>query len=410
MSKIAMFTMGTQGDVQPYIFLSKQLIKCNHDVILGSHPCWRKLIEESGIKFEPIGPDIDIEKEAAIIRGKNSNPMLSMMKTMNFVFRIIQNSSEEVYKVCEGKDLIIVSHSQMGLTEAEVLGIPTVNVTLQKEMIGEPLKPRTFIENALGKMLAKQMAKPYNKIRKKYGLKSVKSLDEIMSKDLNIIPMSKYVVKKSPYWEEHVVLSGYWYDEDTNYVPDKSLVEFIEAGEKPVILALGAMSFEERSEKEKLDMFVRAFEKTGCRAVIQGFQKTLSDYELPETMIACGSVPHSWLFCNAKFVIHHCGFGTSAAAMIYGVPSIPVPHILDQLGFAMQLNNINVATAPLKSKDLSEQTIIDSIEEMHRTYDIMKQNALSVSEKIKAENGTAEAVRLIEKVIDKYKNVNASIT
>lgn len=126
-------------------------------------------------------------------------------------------------------------------------------------------------------------------------------------------------------------------------------------------------------------------------------------------MIACGSVPHSWLFSNAKFVIHHCGFGTSAATMIYGVPSIPIPHILDQLGFAMQLNNIGVATAPLKSKDLSEQTIIDSIEEMHRTYGIMKQNALSVSEKIKAENGTAEAVRLIEKVIDKYKSVNKPI-
>lgn len=27
MKEIAMFTMGTRGDVQPYIFLSKQLIK-----------------------------------------------------------------------------------------------------------------------------------------------------------------------------------------------------------------------------------------------------------------------------------------------------------------------------------------------------------------------------------------------
>lgn len=87
MKKIAMFTMGTRGDVQPYIFLSKQLIKEGFDVILGSHPCWRQLIEESGIKFEPIGPDIDIEKEAAIIRGKNSNPVISMLKTMNFVLK-----------------------------------------------------------------------------------------------------------------------------------------------------------------------------------------------------------------------------------------------------------------------------------------------------------------------------------
>ena len=77
MKKIAMFTMGTRGDIQPYIFLSKELIRNGYEVTLGSHPCWRSLVEEADIHFEPIGPDIDIDKEAAIIRGKTSNPALS---------------------------------------------------------------------------------------------------------------------------------------------------------------------------------------------------------------------------------------------------------------------------------------------------------------------------------------------
>ena len=396
MKKIAMFTMGTRGDVQPYIFLSKELIKNGYDVTLGCHPCWQNLIEEAGIYFEPIGPDIDIEKEAAIIRGKISNPVLSMLKTMNFVFRIIQNSTHEIFKVCKGKDLIIVSHSQMGATEAEVLGIPTVNVTLQKEMIGEKLKSQTFKDKLIGGMIAKQVAKPYNKIRKVYGLKAVKSADEIMSEKLNLIPISKYVLERNPYWEEKNVLTGYWYDEEPEYVPDERLKNFLADGDKPVILALGAMSFEDESEKEKLDMFVNAFKRTGCRAVIQGFQKTMQNYELPETMIACGSVPHSWLFKQGKFVIHHCGFGTSAATMIYGIPSIPVPHVLDQMGFAMQLSDINVSTKPLKSKDLSEQSIIGAIEEMKNTYEEKKKNAEMISQKIQSENGVANAVRLIE--------------
>lgn len=396
MKKIAMFTMGTRGDVQPYIFLSKELIKNGYDVTLGCHPCWQNLIEEAGIYFEPIGPDIDIEKEAAIIRGKISNPVLSMLKTMNFVFRIIQNSTHEIFEVCKGKDLIIVSHSQMGATEAEVLGIPTVNVTLQKEMIGEKLKSQTFKDKLIGGMIAKQVAKPYNKIRKVYGLKAVKSADEIMSEKLNLIPISKYVLERNPYWEEKNVLTGYWYDEEPEYVPDERLKNFLADGDKPVILALGAMSFEDESEKEKLDVFVNAFKRTGCRAVIQGFQKTMQNYELPETMIACGSVPHSWLFKQGKFVIHHCGFGTSAATMIYGIPSIPVPHVLDQMGFAMQLSDINVSTKPLKSKDLSEQSIIGAIEEMKYTYEEKKKNAEMISQKIQSENGVANAVRLIE--------------
>lgn len=398
MKKIAMFTMGTRGDVQPYIFLSKELIRNGYDVTLGSHPCWKKLIVESGISFEPIGPDIDIEKEAAVIRGKNGNPVLSMLKTMNFVFRIIQDSTHEIYQVCEGKDLIIVSHSQMGATEAEVLGIPTVNVTLQKEMIGEKLKPQTFMDKLIGGMIAKQVAKPYNKIRKVYGLQAVKSADEIMSKELNLIPISRYVLERNPYWEEKNVLTGYWYEDDQKYVPSEELRKFLEAGDAPAILALGAMSFEEESEKEKLDLFVNAFRKTGCRAIIQGFQKTIQNYELPETMIACGSVPHSWLFQQGKFVIHHCGFGTSAATMIWGIPSIPIPHVLDQMGFAARLYDKNVATKPIKAKDLSEQSIIDAIKEMNDTYEEKKKNALILSQKIKAEDGVAEAVRLIEKL------------
>ena len=165
-----------------------------------------------------------------------------------------------------------------------------------------------------------------------------------------------------------------------------------------MILALGAMSFEDKSEKEKLDMFVNAFKKTGCRAIIQGFQKTMQDYVLPENMMACGNVPHSWLFRQGKFVIHHCGFGTSAATLVYGIPSIPVPHVLDQMGFVTQLNHVNVATKPLKAKDLSEETIIAKINEINDDYDVMKKNVEMISEKIKTEGGVVEAVRLIKEL------------
>lgn len=162
-----------------------------------------------------------------------------------------------------------------------------------------------------------------------------------------------------------------------------------------MILALGAMSFEAESEKEKLDMFVNAFRKTECRAVIQGFRKSLADYDLPDTMIAVGSVPHSWLFRHGRFVIHHCGFGTTASSMIYGIPSIPVPHVLDQLGFAMQLEKLDVAVKHIDAKDLSEAGITAAIEEMNSTYAVKKRNAVSLSEKIMTENGLEEAVRLI---------------
>ena len=399
MKKIAMFTMGTRGDVQPYIYLSRALKAKGYDVTLGSHPCWRGLIEDAGVHFEPIGPDIDIEMEAAVIRGKSLNAVMSMIRTMNFIMKIIQGATREVYKLCEGRDLVIVTHSKIGAVEAGVLGIPVIDVTLQTEMIPEKLKEQKFTDKLLGGMIGHQIDKPYNRIRKEYGLNPMKNGDELRSDKLNLIPISKYVIERSPYWEDKNILTGYWFEDDGDFVPSDDLLRFLEAGEKPVIVALGAMSFEAQSEKAKLDMFVNALSKTGHRAIIQGFTKSLKGYTLPATMTACGSVPHSWLFRQGKFVIHHCGFGTAAASMIYGIPSLPLPHVLDQLGFAVQLEKAGVAVPHISAKDLTEDKLVLALGSMDRDYDALKARSLELSSLIAGEHGLGTAVRLIEEAM-----------
>ena len=399
MSNIAIFTMGTRGDVQPYIYLARALTRAKHNVVIGTHPCWRCLVENAGLSFAPIGPDVDIEKEAAVIRGKNPNVVISMLKTMKFVFGIIETSTSDIYDCCKEKDLIIVSHSQMGAAEAEVLGIPVVNVTLQTEMIPQRRKPLTFKDKIVGKIVSRQICKPYNKVRKVYNLPPLADSGALISGRVNLIPISAHVQERNPYWEEHHIMTGYWYEEDEDYVPDTALSAFLQKDDAPIILALGAMSFESESDRQKLDMFVAAFQETGKRAVIQGFQKTLQDYELPDTMISCGSVPHSWLFRQGYAVIHHCGFGTSSAAMLYGIPSIPVPHVLDQIGFAKQMEALGVSTKMIPAKELSASRLILAINELSENYDAFTKTVRSLSEKLRAENGLDTAVSEIDKIL-----------
>lgn len=395
MNRAVIFTMGTRGDVQPYIFLAQALKEAGLSVTIGTHPCWNALVRDAGIDFVPIGPDVDIEFEASVIRGKTKNPMLSMFKTMKFVFNIIEHSSSDIYEACKGKDLVIVSHSQMGATEAQALDIQTVNVTLQTEMIPQTNKPKTIRDRMVAALVNPQMAKPYNKIRKLYRLPPVKSMDGVMSKKLNLIPISRYMAEQNPFWDERNKVVGYWYKEAEGYQPEESLRSFLDAGEKPVILALGAMSFESRQERDKLDLFVHAFQKTGMRAVIQGFHKTLMDYPLPETMLSIGSVPHSWLFQQGFCVIHHCGFGTTASSLLYAIPSIPIPHVLDQFAFAKRLYELNAGVKPIKASELTEEMLIRSIEELKERYDEILGQVTDLSRKMKAENGLENAVALI---------------
>lgn len=393
---IVIFTMGTRGDVQPYIFLAEALNKAGHNTTIGTHPCWEQLVTNVKVAFVPIGPDINIEYEAAVIRGKTKNPMLSMLRTMQFVFRIIEQSSGDIYVNCKQKDLVIVSHSQMGATEAEALNIKTVNITLHTEMIPEVYKPKTPLNRLFGALIDAQMVKPYNKIRKLYHLPRVKKVDQIMSPTLDIIPLSRYVAEQNPYWEKKHQIVGYWFSQDDRFEPDEELLSFLRAGEKPIIVSLGAMAFESSQETEKLDIFVQAFQKTGMRAVIQGFDRTLADYRLPETMMRVGSIPHSWLFRQGYCVIHHCGFGTSAAAMLYGIPSIPVPHVLDQSAFADRLFKLGVSVKPIHASELSVERVTQAIEEMKSNYGELQARVSELSQKMQDEKGLETAVALIE--------------
>lgn len=402
--RIIIFTMGTRGDVQPYIFLAKALNESGFNTVIATHPCWKTLVEEAGIRFAPIGPDIDITYEAAAIRGKSANWMLGVIKTMKFVFNIIENASDGILSLCRTADLVIASHSHVGAIEAEACHVPTVSVTLQTEVIPQVSKPKTkrqiVTKKILNALINPLMVRPYNKIRKKYNLKPVKSIDEIMSPYLNLIPISSYVIPQNPYWEEKNRVVGYWYDEDKNYKPSAELHNFLNAGSKPIILALGAMSFESSEEKDKLNIFINAFKKTGMRAVIQGFNATLKDFDLPKTMIKAGSIPHSWLFRQGYCVIHHGGFGTSASAMLAGIPSIVIPHVLDQFLWADKIYKLNAGMKPINAKNLNEQVLTETIESLKKNYNEIQNSTLLLSEKMRAENGLKKAVALIEEVYD----------
>ena len=211
--------------------------------------------------------------------------------------------------------------------------------------------------------------KPFNNLRKKYGLRPIKSVDELFSDRLNLMPISRTVNDRNPYWEAKNVVTGFWYEDDMDFVPDEKLRTFMETGDKAVVLSFGAMNYEDDAEVEKLDKYIKAFEATDTKAIIQGFQRSLAtNYKLPDKIMSCGDVPHSWLFSRARYVIHHCGFGTCTATMVYGVPS-------------------------------SKRAIMDVLDEMNSSYYFKKEKAEDISKKVRAENGLDDAVRRIKDIL-----------
>ena len=53
-------SIGSRGDIQPYIALASALQKSGYQVTVATHPCMRELVEFYEVPFMPVGPDIDI--------------------------------------------------------------------------------------------------------------------------------------------------------------------------------------------------------------------------------------------------------------------------------------------------------------------------------------------------------------
>ncbi|MGW7056631.1 glycosyltransferase [Streptomyces sp. NPDC054887] len=64
-------------------------------------------------------------------------------------------------------------------------------------------------------------------------------------------------------------------------------------------------------------------------------------------------VPHEWLFPRVAAAVHHAGAGTTAATLRAGIPSVPIPVMLDQPFWAGRHTALNCAPDAIPLADLT---------------------------------------------------------
>ena len=82
--RILIPTIGSRGDVQPFIALAQGLIDAGHAATLASHPVMQTLVESHGVPFAPIGPNIDLTEEVAAVRRRSRNAAAGLVRAMRF--------------------------------------------------------------------------------------------------------------------------------------------------------------------------------------------------------------------------------------------------------------------------------------------------------------------------------------
>ena len=154
---------------------------------------------------------------------------------------------------------------------------------------------------------------------------------------------SELLVPRPKDWGPHIGISGFLeLDQTSNYSPPRALVEFLEAGEKPIYVGFGSIVVSNpvlltRIVLEAIQVLgVRAIIcrgwgslMGGCRAVRPARQPSLmemresdeTDIDIPDNVFVLDSCPHDWLFPRCVMACHHGGAGTTVASLRAGLPT-----------------------------------------------------------------------------------------
>ncbi|CAN5325836.1 glycosyltransferase [soil metagenome] len=119
---------------------------------------------------------------------------------------------------------------------------------------------------------------------------------------------------------------------------DPALESFLSDGAPPVVFTLG--TFAVHGAEAFYAVAEEAARRMGERAVLLTGRE--GDSGRRDGVFRCAYAPHSLLFPRSKAIVHHGGIGTTGQALRAGKPQLVVPHMGDQYDHARRIAGMGV--------------------------------------------------------------------
>jgi UDP:flavonoid glycosyltransferase YjiC (YdhE family) len=247
------------------------------------------------------------------------------------------------------------------------------------------------------------LAEPVYRLRAELGLKRGGNpiLEGQHSPRMVLALFSSAIAKPQADWPPHTRVTGFpFYDRRDRAGdapgPSSELLEFLDAGEPPVVFTLGssAVWVAENFYRDS----IAAARALGVRALLLiGEERNRPAGPLPQGIAAFDYAPYSEVLPRARAVVHQGGVGTTAQGLRAGTPALVVPFSHDQFDNGARVARIGAGRTLARSRyDAASAT-----RELRAllTDESYTARAAEVGRQVRAENGTAAAADAIEEVL-----------
>jgi UDP:flavonoid glycosyltransferase YjiC (YdhE family) len=281
---ITIQTVGSRGDVQPFLFAARELQKKGHKVVLATHDKFRKFVEDFGVRFFPLalGRDDHWQPEQ-LMRYAESNPTMGpdLLMRPKALYHIVSHAPEmaqtlrtillppggqelsssygPIGSVAEADALIANPPSYAHVHLAEAFGIPLHLVFTMPwtptRTVGHPLCVSSADTNAYWKELSyrwmsllqwRGSSGAVNDFRASMGLNRHYSSDAFIVDKWRVpfaYMFSQVLMPKPSDWGAHIDVTGFITDDSTahlSFTPPANLETFL--NHEPVYIGFGSIS------------------------------------------------------------------------------------------------------------------------------------------------------------------------
>ena len=349
--KILLLSIGSRGDVEPFLALGELLNPLGHDLVYafpeqyldlvqdGNRvlPFTRKFLEliEGPAGRAIMGASTGLEKVRDYYRAYRESGPVNDLLTQQQVDYVAQEQPDLI--VYHPKCMYPLLHRLTTGTPA-VLYCPVpylVHETGEQPHIAFSKSRGAWFNRMTYRLTNYAMAQKISGTQKMIdGFQPIprRVIARGLLRQRTVFAVSPVLAPPPPELPDHARVLGFHERNRTlDWTPDRALLDFLDRHPRPLVIGFGSM----------LTADPPGLTRTICEVLIRekipallngggGGLVRLPEYQDHPLLHFVDRIPYDWMLPRAGAMIHHGGAGTTHSSLKHGLPTLIIPHIIDQ--------------------------------------------------------------------------------
>jgi len=402
--KIALCSIGSRGDIQPFLILGQHLTRQGHEVKVASAKMLAPLARDYDVTFHGFEGDYaSMVDDESLKKAVGKNPFTVGKALREKVYPIIGESLETFYEMGLWADVVIYHPKTMidgigqgfqhKLIKAYVVPIFTPTRAFANPLFSFLPIPR-WLNRASYAMVGfalNSFNSPIKAFRKNHDLPQRANILDTPA----MYAVSPSLLTQPADYPKDAHFTGLWTDDAPTQPLDQQITSFLAKNEKTLLLTFGSMPYKSKTD---INIFIREILKHfGLNIlIVKGWGLKDSVIDEDDRILTIESAPFSTLFPRVDYVIHHGGAGTTACALTAGIPQLitPILHPFgDQYFWGKLIEHNEIGIEPMPLTKLTTKKLVSGLKTLLEPR--FAQHAKQMQSSIIQENGLAVATTII---------------